>query len=133
VQDNFDIFVAGANQPTVVTAEDVVVTDGVLNINMAASANNVSISGITVTGSVQKAGDAALRKGIVSENEGSQETLTASEKQGLIINLYPNPAKTETMLTINREIDLQHILVHNMGGQLVHQFNPSQVIDEEGN
>src|SRR5690606_16205451 len=37
VKDNFDIFVENSNQPTVLTLEEIEVSDGVLNINMSAS------------------------------------------------------------------------------------------------
>src|SRR5690606_32774510 len=50
VKDNFDIFLEGSNQPTVLTFENITVTDGILNINLAASVNNASISGITILG-----------------------------------------------------------------------------------
>src|SRR5690606_29147146 len=50
VKDNFDLFVESSNQPTVLTFEEIEVSDGVLNINMSASLNNSTISGISITG-----------------------------------------------------------------------------------
>src|SRR5690606_16265270 len=50
VKDNLDLFVENSNQPTVLTFEEIEVSDGVLNIDMAASINNATISGITIIG-----------------------------------------------------------------------------------
>src|SRR5690606_24630973 len=48
VKDNFDMFLENGNKETVLTFNNIVVKDGILNIDMAASANNVTISGIAV-------------------------------------------------------------------------------------
>lgn len=48
VRQNFDLFVANEDQPVTLTHENVVVTDGVLNIRLAASTNNASISGFSI-------------------------------------------------------------------------------------
>ncbi|MCC5936490.1 MAG: PKD domain-containing protein [Lunatimonas sp.] len=48
VKDDFDIFVESNNQPITLTFTNVMVTDGVLNLSMIASANNASISGISI-------------------------------------------------------------------------------------
>src|SRR5690606_40660966 len=48
VKDDFDIYLEGFNQPTVLTFQDIVVNDGVLNLDLVASVNNASISGISI-------------------------------------------------------------------------------------
>jgi len=48
VRDNFDIFRVSNNNPTRLDFNDVVVTDGVLNIDLPASADRASISGIAI-------------------------------------------------------------------------------------
>ncbi|MEX2512307.1 MAG: malectin domain-containing carbohydrate-binding protein [Cyclobacteriaceae bacterium] len=48
VKSNFDIFVENANHPTVLTFQDIEVTDGELDIDLVATNNNASISGISV-------------------------------------------------------------------------------------
>ncbi len=48
VADDFDLFVANANQPLTLTHQNVAVRDGVLTLRMVASANNASISGFSI-------------------------------------------------------------------------------------
>src|SRR5690606_11173036 len=94
VKDNFDIFVEGSNQPTVLTFEEIAVSDGVLNINMAASVNNVSISGITIKGGGNNVDGAALRRAFELGIVESPEASNPLKKGELLISLYPNPTKS---------------------------------------
>jgi hypothetical protein len=48
VKDDFDIFVDGTNEFTILTFEGVQISDGILNLQLIASANNASISGISI-------------------------------------------------------------------------------------
>src|SRR5690606_1357923 len=50
VKDNFDMFLENGNRETVLTFNNIVVKDGILNLDMIASANNVTISGIAIVG-----------------------------------------------------------------------------------
>src|SRR5690606_16415760 len=50
VKDNFDMFIENGNKETVLTFNNIVVKDGILNLDMIASANNVTISGIVIKG-----------------------------------------------------------------------------------
>ncbi|MEX2594257.1 MAG: malectin domain-containing carbohydrate-binding protein [Anditalea sp.] len=134
VKDDFDIFVEGSNQPTELTFKNVEVSDGVLDITMSATENNVSISGISIESIANNTADSSQFR--ISSETGNGKAIEGKdvfEKGNLTITLYPNPAKTATNLSINREINLKNILVHNMDGQLVHQFFPSEVRKVDGN
>src|SRR5690606_33437957 len=48
VKDNLDLFIESGNNPVKLTFNDVVVTDGILNIDMPASVSRPSISGIAI-------------------------------------------------------------------------------------
>src|SRR5690606_33171664 len=50
VKKDFDIFRESQNQPIVLTFEEIQVKDGELNLDMVASVNNASISGISIEG-----------------------------------------------------------------------------------
>ncbi|WP_162418336.1 malectin domain-containing carbohydrate-binding protein [Cyclobacterium roseum] len=48
VKKEFDLFVESQNRPTVLTFEQIAVTDGVLNIGMVASSNRATVSAISI-------------------------------------------------------------------------------------
>jgi parallel beta-helix repeat protein len=125
VKDNFDIYVENQNKPTVLTFERVEVKDGVLNLDMVASANNASISGIAILdASGTRLASANLRLDSSMENgeeeHGEYTTLPLPET----IKLYPNPAKDKTTLYINHENTLHSILIYDMNGQLIKNLDP---------
>jgi hypothetical protein len=45
---DFDIFKESNNNPTTLTFEDIIITDGILNLNLKASNNRASISGLSI-------------------------------------------------------------------------------------
>src|SRR5690606_9343987 len=59
VKSNFDLYNEG-NKPTILTFQNVEVRDEVLNLDMLASANNATISGISII-STNQTGTANLR------------------------------------------------------------------------
>ena len=68
VKDDFDIFKESNNAPTKLSFNNITVTDGVLNINMAASIDRPSISGISIEG--------------VTQNEAPVAVISATPKTG---------------------------------------------------
>ena len=132
VKDNFDLFVESSNQPTVLTFEEIEVSDGVLNINMSASLNNSTISGIAIDGITTKTANFAnLRKNLLNDVV-SVENTKEFNNENLEITLYPNPADTETIVYINQEVQLKNILIHDMGGQLIQQLDPGVLKQQNG-
>ena len=114
VKKDLDLFVESGNLPLVLTFEGILVTDGLLNLDMLASAHNASISGIA----------------IVSEFPTSLEPGQTAGGEEMVISLYPNPADTETILSLKAGVRLDHILIHNMSGQLIHQLDPPEKGDD---
>lgn len=49
VKENFDIFLHNNNNPTVLAFTDIIVDDGILNLDLLATANNATISGFAIT------------------------------------------------------------------------------------
>ncbi|MEX2592083.1 MAG: malectin domain-containing carbohydrate-binding protein [Anditalea sp.] len=131
VKDNFDLYVESKNKPIILTFEKVIVNDGVLNLDMSASANNATISGIAILDASDKnnLASANLRMDAGMVNFDEEEKPAASMQE--TIKLYPNPASNTTTLFINREITLHNILIYNMNGQLVQDFDP--LLHGEGN
>ena len=132
VKDNFDIFDENSNQPTVLTFENIVVTDGVLNISMSASQNNSSISGISIFVTSSKTTNPANFRKNTLNNDLYEEKIRELTNEEWEITLYPNPAQSQTMLYINPEVQLNTILIHDMGGRLVRQLDPEVVRTSDG-
>ncbi|WP_114752532.1 PKD domain-containing protein [Pleomorphovibrio marinus] len=76
VKQNFDIFVEGSNNPTKFTFENIVVSDGVLNISMPASANRPSISGLAIEQLVEQ-----------TPNEAPVAVASVSPESGVTIGM----------------------------------------------
>ncbi|WP_157243457.1 PKD domain-containing protein, partial [Algoriphagus resistens] len=72
VKDNLDLFLEAGNNPMKLVFEEVEVTDGVLNINMPATANRPSISGL------------AIEKHQVIVNEAPVAVATADKEEILL-------------------------------------------------
>ncbi|WPR77524.1 PKD domain-containing protein [Algoriphagus sp. NG3] len=72
VKDNLDLFLESGNNPLKLVFEEIEVTDGVLNINMPASANRPSISGL------------AIEKIQVNVNEAPVAVATADKEEVLV-------------------------------------------------
>ena len=127
VKGNFDIFVENANKPTVLTFENIEVKDGKLNLDMIASRDRASISGIAILGS--SLSGANLR---METNEVKSSFLEKSNTIKDETKIYPNPARDNATVSIDSDILLNHILIHNMSGQLMNQLNPMVLKAEPG-
>src|SRR5690606_5811456 len=103
VKDNFDMFLENGNRETVLTFNNIVVKDGILNLDMIASANNVTISGIAVKG-VAAGNTANLRTASPEVDQVAEEKEALNEMGGDKILLYPNPATSQTTLAVNVEV-----------------------------
>ena len=122
VKDDFDIFVEGGNQPLVLSFENVVVSDGVLNLDMVSSKDRASICGLSIIN--QDSGATLLGesdKKIAYVDPQEENVTLNSADQGIYI--YPNPSSTESIISIHKDVPIKHILVHNMAGKLVQEVN----------
>ncbi|AKP50109.1 malectin domain-containing carbohydrate-binding protein [Cyclobacterium amurskyense] len=141
LKSDFDLFVENNNAPTLLSFENIEVTDGKLVLEMNAKVNNASISGIAIIGSAAKGGNIAanLRTSQNSFNRGYKEMYSRGYKEMDVytetvakeeIRIFPNPAKERATLEINAEIERGRVLIHNMNGQLVSHFDLASIKTE---
>ncbi|GEO19844.1 hypothetical protein CQA01_03780 [Cyclobacterium qasimii] len=122
LKDNFDIFVENHNSPTLLSFENIIVSDGTLNLEMAASVNNASISGIAIIGN--EANDPNFKVNL----KGMQEyytNRTKGEEPSIEVKtrIFPNPSEGAVTLEIIAKIENGSVFIHNMNGNLVSQFD----------
>lgn len=134
MKSDFDLFVENNNAPTMLSFENIIVTDGELILEMDAKVNNASISGIAIIGKAAKSTEIAanLRTAQESFNRGYKEMYNRGYKEMDIeteisstdeIRIFPNPAKGRATLELNTEIGQGRVIIHNMNGQLVSHFD----------
>ncbi|HLW21024.1 MAG TPA: malectin domain-containing carbohydrate-binding protein, partial [Cyclobacteriaceae bacterium] len=129
MKDDFDLFEED-NRPTKLTFEDIIVTEGSIDLELIASSNRATLSGIAIYTGNQPVGNANLRMLQVNgDEEKALEKASTSEE----IKLYPNPAREHVTLSIDGEHHLQSILIHNMNGQLMRDLDPLLIKDSQGN
>ncbi|NHE59654.1 PKD domain-containing protein [Cyclobacterium plantarum] len=119
VRANFDLFVANNNKETVLVFEQVTVTDGVLNISMAASVNNAQVCGIRVISS-DKVSQNISNLRVLSQEELDLELMEETNDSGSdFILLYPNPASDYITIELGVDIPLYGIYIYDMAGRMV--------------
>ena len=127
VKGSFDIFIENANRPTVLTFENIEVKDGTLNLDMVASKDRATVSGIAITGSPASSANLRIQPTEKTGNQAEKEAAAETETR-----LYPNPAKEAVTVSMDGDVKLNHILIHNMGGQLMHQLDPLLLRTDHG-
>ena len=108
---------------------NVVVTDGVLDLQLEASINSAIIAGIVIK-SEKTAGGKALR---ISQDEEVVPVFAKNEEIGVLgtkAKLYPNPAASRTTLEIAGEVT--NLLIHSLNGQLIANYDPQMLMSERG-
>lgn len=132
VKRNFDLFVESKNQPVVLVFDDIVVNDGVLNLDMVATANRATLSGLAV---IQKSDEEGsnLRVGQgEDEDVGPDEEESSLGQLGAQVLLYPNPATDKVYLDVKHGDNYQYFLIHDSQGNLVNHFYP-EYLQQEAN
>lgn len=133
VKKDFDIFAENKNQPTKLTFESVVVEDGILNLEMMASKDRATISGLAIFGeSVQTTPSGANLRTLSTAEDALLTEEAVDTGLGAEIIMYPNPASQSTKISVNHEIGLENILIHNMNGQLIQHLDPNLLKDGAG-
>ncbi len=133
VKEGFDIYVENRNAPTLLAFENITVTDGILNLALTAKENRASISGIAIIGDGAKnAIDGSNLRGYREMfSRGYKEMFGRGYKEMDLflenaeqneMKIFPNPAKDKASLVLGQEIGQGRVLIHNMNGQLVGQF-----------
>lgn len=124
LKGNFDIFVENENKPTLLSFNDIVVTDGYLSLEMTAKANNASISGIAIIGNASKDGSNIASLIRFQQSGNSEQNV---EIEDSLIRIFPNPARERATLEISAFISNGNVLIHNMNGQLVGNFDLDRI------
>ncbi len=130
VKENFDMFVEAGNQPTELIFEEVEVQDEVLNIDLVASSNNASISGLSINelkGSSLNGGE-SMRL-FYSENVKFKVDEVYSKGEATF-RLVPNPAEHQSKLLVETSQEVKMITLHDMRGSLVHQIHVNDAMQK---
>lgn len=133
VKEGFDLYVENGNAPTLLAFENITVTDGILNLELTAKENRASISGIAIIGEGAKnaINGSTLRGYREMFSRGYKEMFGRGYKEMDLyvenaeqndMQVFPNPAKDKASLVLGQEIGQGRVLIHNMNGQLVGQF-----------
>lgn len=138
VRKNFDMYVENKNKETILVFENVQINDGALDIDMLASSNNAIISGIAIIDETGKTplGTANLR-GYREMDAAVSKSIGEFTDQKIVGSLrytkiYPNPASEKVFVELPMDIEFGKVLIHNMGGQLISQYD-LEWIQIEGN
>lgn len=127
VKDDFDLYLESNYEETELIFEDILVTDGEINIDFIASKNNASVSGIILERVEPSEGGSNLRiMNSESASEGNEEEEMNEELQNPTVSkavLYPNPAKNEAIITIPGEVTVEWINVYDVNGRLALNYN----------
>lgn len=124
VKKDFDLFIENGNRETTLKFTNIVVEDGVLNLELVASANNSTLSGIAI---IPKGGGAGYNLRTLQNTfafEGVHEDRW--DIKNLDFNLYPNPASYRTVLEISEDIEISGIGIYSTNGQMVKMIQNSK-------
>jgi PKD repeat protein len=129
VKDDFDLFVENNYQPTELIFEDIVVTDGEIELGFDAFMDNANVSGIIVERVEPKNGGDGINQRIMNQEEASMDVMEEESNDALQIStlsragLYPNPAQNEVFITVEGEVSLEWINVYDLNGRQVLTFD----------
>ncbi|MBD3630196.1 malectin domain-containing carbohydrate-binding protein [Cyclobacterium sp.] len=130
VKSNFDIYTESNNNPTTLTFRSIAVTDGILDISLAAVTDNATLSGIAVIPEGE-AYASSLR--LATEDQNQILDIQASEPTTLAeTKVYPNPASHQTSLTLGRDVAISEIYLQSTSGALIKSIDPKTASDGFG-
>jgi len=132
---SLDLFLESNNEPLQLSFPNISVTDGILNLDMLASVNNATISGIAIIpqDDVRFYNMSNLRQTFGSSNAEVMEAETdVSGKSIADIKIYPNPASSYAQIEIPVEIGGFTIQLINTSGQIVQSFQSENVKTSTG-
>lgn len=128
VRSNLDLYLENQNEPFELEFRDIVVEDGFLNVDLLASQNNASISGIAIvqTSQIKSGEGATLRKSTIAEAE--KVISTETDDLPLIYGLYPNPATYEATLVVDEKVRITQLYIHDMAGRLISNLQNNEQV-----
>jgi hypothetical protein len=126
VKPNLDLFLESNNRPLELVFEEVVVQDGLLELEMVASANRATISGILIYGGKASAANyLRLQTNHLPVVDENVDTPT-----GARLSLYPNPA-VDRIFVEGGSTGFQRFLIHDTLGNLLFQYD-AENLQREG-
>tara|TARA_R110001592_G_scaffold100568_3_gene285379 strand:+ start:17981 stop:21694 length:3714 start_codon:yes stop_codon:yes gene_type:complete len=122
LKNDFDIFVENHNLPMLLSFENIIVFDGKLTLELSASVNNASLSGIAIIGTE------AHNQNLVTSLKSLQEYYNNRQKEippiiDVSVHIFPNPSKGAVTLDIKAEFEKGSVFIHNTNGLMVSQFD----------
>ncbi|MFC4873633.1 malectin domain-containing carbohydrate-binding protein [Negadavirga shengliensis] len=135
VKTKLDLYRESGNKPIALEFTDVKVADGKMNIDMVASANNATISGIAIIDSSNKilASSANLRE-IIEEDSSDDPEINEVTPFGQLqdFTIYPNPASEIATVKIQKDIGKFTLFIHNASGQMIQYHDSNTIYDGNG-
>lgn len=129
-KNNLDLYVESNNEPLRLSFGNIKVADGLLNLDMVASVNNATISGIAIISQedVKLYSMSNLRQTFDTTDEAGMESgITASNETITEIKIYPNPASSYATIEIPTEVGKFNIQLLNTSGQLIQSFQSESI------
>lgn len=132
VRDDFDLYLESNYEETELIFEDIVVTDGEINLSFIASANNASVSGIVLERVEAKDGEGGINQRIMSTEASSQDIAEGESNGKLQKNalsktiIFPNPAENEALIRLPEASSAVWINIYDLKGRQVMNFNVSE-------
>lgn len=136
-QRDLDLFVESENRPIVLTFENILVGDELLEIDLIASINNATISGIAVIpqGANVSMGTSNLRQVreffTVDANMGG--TFLSGFEEGSDSKVFPNPASHVAYLKLVEDLLDFTVQISNTSGQIVQTYPARGMSYNDGN
>lgn len=127
LKENFDIFIEGNNSPTELVFEEIIVTDGVLNLNLDRKINNANISGFSIIQTARLESNQRIQISTPKVTVNKLEVVSNnSYAEGVV--MYPNP--TQDVVNINLPFDLNttNILISDLTGRLVQNYSTGETL-----
>ncbi|WP_339680935.1 malectin domain-containing carbohydrate-binding protein [Cyclobacterium marinum] len=119
---DFDLFVENNNSPTILSFDNIAVTDGHLTLEMISKLNNASISGIAIIGNGAKNSELVVElKNLQAYYYNISDKESPNEK--INYRIFPNPTKGEANLEIGAGMEKGTVVIYNSNGHLVNKFD----------
>jgi parallel beta-helix repeat protein len=130
VKSNVDLYMENGNNPLTLTFNNIMVSDGVLNLDLSAVSNNVTIAGLAIIPETNGNNSRRMTDGESRENEIMGE---ASIFKPSSITVFPNPANHQTTVALGQDVAVQEIFLQSSNGALVKSIDPVLASDGFGN
>lgn len=127
VKENFDIFVEGNNSPTELVFDEIIVSDGVFNLNLVRKTNSPTISGLSIIQTAKLGSNQRIQvtspKVTVNKQDIESSGYSSSE-----VLLYPNPTQDVVNIYFPSDLKIRNILISDLTGRLVQTYSTGETL-----